>query len=987
MRNKGITLIALIATIVVMIIIAGVAIKMATGDNSAITNAQKATYKNSITQIEQWLNEFYVQKYDYLPNSSNKALAIIQFFNANRTNLGLPEDTKENPNPDNIFHKKNPNGNGEENTKWRYIIDGKSFYCLNTENLKKIANNEVEILEVENDWSEPNHLKGVYGVTADLRVFYIIDWENEKNCDIIGIKKEEIIDVDENEIIFNAGTEWSKLINGGKEVTYENLRSKKKYEINANSGLSSLNGLSEFSNLSSLEIKNSSMNSISGIEGAKSTLKYLWIENPNINDYTGLRYCENLEQLYIFNSSQNQLNSILTELSNGNFPNLKYLGIIGATGWNDYNRTFNDDRYHTSKDPDITSIDLLKNLTNDTKKAVKYMWINNNSISDISCLSGFTGLDSIHLESNNIESLKAFSGNRNIKNILSANNNILKLTDLTNVINLAKLDVRKNQNMEDISSNGSLSNLKSLKYLWFKSTASRQLNDSNIKLSEQDIKDEKDFLLGLKSGLEIDSKYLKYLIGNTDEENKAIWMLQYNNESIKKSDFERIGLCTNLTHFSMIKVTLTDDNGNKLNNQEASELITKVLSKLTKMKYLQLQSIDYFENDFSFLSNMQELLELDLWNVKGINTTNKLDLSVLNRLSKLNKLCINSDKIKLTDFENKINSLTGTGYWTSGSGLILGTEILYKQLEECENITYLRLHNDWRNIKAYTGTAFVDLSGCKSLKTVVAYTVNANLKLPESLQTLSYSHTTSNNAKLDLSKCKNMKSINFTTVMSSYKTIEETMKTLPQNGNYDLQLELNQQKILNNTNFAELINILKELKKLKSFKIYSSVHLTNDLTDISPINKLKQIQTLTIGNVLNMKELPNFEGMNSLKSLSIYTDGGRIGSITKVLQSSNLNTLPNLISLNLSGNQISDIEGLRIKQSNDFNNLTTLHLENNALEDYAYANESQYDEYILYDHVFKPLYNKKLRELYLSGNSFKDTLTQLRNLKFNKKDF
>ena len=41
-NNKGITLIALVITIIVLLILAGVSISMLSGDNSILTNATKA---------------------------------------------------------------------------------------------------------------------------------------------------------------------------------------------------------------------------------------------------------------------------------------------------------------------------------------------------------------------------------------------------------------------------------------------------------------------------------------------------------------------------------------------------------------------------------------------------------------------------------------------------------------------------------------------------------------------------------------------------------------------------------------------------------------------------------------------------------------------------------------------------------------------------------------------------------------------------------
>lgn len=45
-KNKGITLIALIVTIIILIILAGISIKTLTGNNSLIKNARKSKRRN-----------------------------------------------------------------------------------------------------------------------------------------------------------------------------------------------------------------------------------------------------------------------------------------------------------------------------------------------------------------------------------------------------------------------------------------------------------------------------------------------------------------------------------------------------------------------------------------------------------------------------------------------------------------------------------------------------------------------------------------------------------------------------------------------------------------------------------------------------------------------------------------------------------------------------------------------------------------------------
>ena len=52
-KEKGITLIALVITIIVLLILAGVSITMLTGNNSIITNAAKARRNNAISSVKE----------------------------------------------------------------------------------------------------------------------------------------------------------------------------------------------------------------------------------------------------------------------------------------------------------------------------------------------------------------------------------------------------------------------------------------------------------------------------------------------------------------------------------------------------------------------------------------------------------------------------------------------------------------------------------------------------------------------------------------------------------------------------------------------------------------------------------------------------------------------------------------------------------------------------------------------------------------------
>ena len=52
-NNKGITLIALVITIIVLLILAGVSISMLSGDNSILTNATKAIREKAIGDVKE----------------------------------------------------------------------------------------------------------------------------------------------------------------------------------------------------------------------------------------------------------------------------------------------------------------------------------------------------------------------------------------------------------------------------------------------------------------------------------------------------------------------------------------------------------------------------------------------------------------------------------------------------------------------------------------------------------------------------------------------------------------------------------------------------------------------------------------------------------------------------------------------------------------------------------------------------------------------
>lgn len=103
--NKGITLIALVITIIVLLILAGVSIAMLTGDNSLLGNAQKAGPYNDIGAAKDEIGlaynsamqQYYEQKYSGAQLNSTASFATA-FKTAISPFIAGDADTKNSKN-------------------------------------------------------------------------------------------------------------------------------------------------------------------------------------------------------------------------------------------------------------------------------------------------------------------------------------------------------------------------------------------------------------------------------------------------------------------------------------------------------------------------------------------------------------------------------------------------------------------------------------------------------------------------------------------------------------------------------------------------------------------------------------------------------------------------------------------------------------------------------------------------------------------------
>ena len=78
-NGQGITLIALVISIIVMLILAGVSLNATIGENGIMAQAKNATYVQGIASLEEYLNQFYVENYEDLKDSEDKAEALSNY--------------------------------------------------------------------------------------------------------------------------------------------------------------------------------------------------------------------------------------------------------------------------------------------------------------------------------------------------------------------------------------------------------------------------------------------------------------------------------------------------------------------------------------------------------------------------------------------------------------------------------------------------------------------------------------------------------------------------------------------------------------------------------------------------------------------------------------------------------------------------------------------------------------------------------------------
>lgn len=858
------------------------------GDNGIITRAQEATYMQSIATLEEFLNSYYVEHYDVMQDSESKVQAL------------------KNLEPDWFFGGA-PLG---------YIVDsdGHVNFFINKEGLPDEIKSQIKGGDAgEKTYQDYASMNDVYGVTKDLRVYYCSKGKDT----LLGTANTDL----DNPVreVFEAGSSLAKLINGNDtdNVTAEDLKNVKELTITPEDGITNLEEFYNFPSLERINFEGVTINSLNGLQNAIK-INYIYFHNSVISDYSAIGKCKELKNLHMYMPNNEEVSKMCEGLKDAKLTKLEYLGLYGymhytVVNWN-YSTT-------STTRSELTDISPLKNLSQETKQAIKYLYFNNNNIEDASVLEDFSNLYFVRLETNKLTSCKGLENKSSLR-YLYLNNNLLGINEteisneeadsisfLKNNTALYRLDLSKNSNLKQISY---LKNITGLKHFLL-------TNDENIETAC--IVELKDILAKCEL-LDMPSKY--YLgLDNSPKMNLS-------NLSLTDED---IMLLKNNTIIESLNLS----NNTALSNEKLQE----VLSTCTNMKAINLSGVSNLES-IEFIKFMPNLITLD------IRDTKVVDLELLNdNVPNLGTLCINNENIDLTTIQGKISKL-GKSYDTElvgkSFGLAINNPKLIQKLKDCTEMTSLTMYNS-------TGGAntTIDLSNCKKLKYILSRGNGCTIIIPNSLEEIS-----SEDPNFDYTNHDNLKKISFSWDGLNNSSFANLCTQLADSNKLQ-SIGINSLSVSNKIDFSKIKN-LKDTT-LQNFSLYGNTGL--DKYQLDSIEGIEEITSLKNINIdwTTLTSMPNLSNLTNLETIKITNSS--IKDLTPIANCTNLK------EINFNNNNISNVKTLE-----NMRNLTTLRLENNSLFDtYSFVAEDGSTKTEKTLEIFANLNKMKLENLYLSGNT------------------
>ena len=621
-NQKAITLIALVITIVVLLILAGVTIATLTGDNGILTRASDAKIETAVGAVKE-------------------ALKLEQ---------GVKRINEEELTPETLLAEGKVQRTVQQGEDGNYYM----YYAL-----KEDAVEGMEGLGKGNI----TELKDIFLIDDNLNVKYIASNGKEYGDNI----NNKILE-DETKIRFasKAFSEYVSKISGvtEEEMKFKWMKNQTSLTI-TDSSVDSLQDLVFFPNLESLTLGDLSGNnspnitSMDGIENCTKLTNLSVIFGPDKdysavsilvsltnfkryfgNDYeniiNALKKCKTLKSFSISNQNQvdmskiSELSDDLTDLT------LNYNGITKIEGLSSKVNLNSLSLEHNQ----ITKIEGLENLT---KLKTLDLW--SNHIEDITPISKNTALTNLNLSANTeIDGDRSnYTGER-----LEALNKIGEILDRGGTINLDidKLGLFTNYKNLNLGSQN-LTTLEPLEGL----TQLESLNLNNNQITLEDTKSQEilQAMTNLKS-LYLNNNKITNIVTINSLKNLTTLHLTGDNNKVNLKEIEDI--ISNLRYLTVsndsLKTIINCDINKITTLNLAGSTLTEIpdLSKFTKLTKLDLRGISSIDN-FSTISKIVSLENLGLSNVNLHGRM--IDFSRLTNLTNLN---LSGNTLWSEDLEN-----------------------------------------------------------------------------------------------------------------------------------------------------------------------------------------------------------------------------------------------------------------------------------------------------------------------------------------------
>ena len=1012
-KQNGITLIALVISIIVMLILAGVSINAVIGDNGVIGKSQETLYLQSCAVLEEFLQMKYAENY---------------------------EETGEFRTAKDFLYTKYPNWFYKNSLGYISDAYGHALYLLNMEEIYQ-TNPELRNQIKGGTASTVGEFYGqkdVYGITSDLNVFYCSDGVDT----ILGASLEDL-DLDNPlEDAYSKDSILSQIVNGeGTEegLSYQDLKAITELTIDTNEKVAVLNEFSQLLNLKTVTLKDLTNVNLTGIDGAKK-LEILNIQNCLITDYSAISNCSSLVSLYLINQNNEQAQLFMENLKLAELSKLEYLGMYGTT---------------TNK---ITDISKLAEWNSVTKEAIKYLYFYTENINSVSALSTFTNLEYLSIYGNTaLTSLEGIKNLTTLKTIYAYSCGLTNLPNFATNSSLQYLSIYSNKGITTLSGLENCKNLQSLyayncaitditalsgnialKYLSLYTNANlvnvaaiascTSVNNlylaNNTQMSVNDVKTLSPIIANCKKNYNIPSKYLQYLTtltsydytnfnltdssdqithlkngtqiyrlslsGNTNlGKSRLVSLIKGGQMSIEELAVvkenltltdEEMNYITTLQGYTLTDIQALDDTTIASMENESDIYLRYVLSTLTGLQYLSLENLSNL-TQVDFMNKVVYINGLDLYG------TNVEDLSVMeNKALNMVDLRINNSNIDLTKIQSTISRLVGGSFFTAssslgstyegfkqiGGGLIPESEELLSQLGDCNKITHLHLQTHSKTNYSTSEGYILDLTGCTNLTTMEMHrVVSGTVILPSNLV---YAKIHDNGFfEIDFSNANSLETL----LIGGHSGTAEGMDNLAKNlADFDKIKEITIKFYWGDYRYEDIFTYTDWLKKfencnsLESLTVgthwdrspYNDLMIYGDLSEIILPNSLKNLDL----HYLNITKMPDVSKCNQLEKLNVS-----MNSIENLDFAQNLLSLKELIA---NDNKINSIAGIR-----NCKQLENINLENNFIYDNSYTTENENTRAYNNCSILAELYQSKLRKLFLKGN-YIDDFSPIENL-------